>query len=388
MKILIIANGYPTPQEPQFGCFEKDQALALKQMGHEVSIMYVDGRFRWEKRKIGVNHFLKDNMNIYGVFWFPFVLLRFVNQKHKLILKQKMLIKAYQEFEKRQGRPDVIYAHYLYNITYATILKDKYNIPLIGIEHWSVINQAHLSEYISSLGKMAYPKVDKLLAVSNPLTLSIKRHFGQEAVVVNNLLGEEFLTSRIKSTADTERKISFLAMGSLIARKGFDILIEAFSKANLPKESWCLTIIGGGKDRSKLESLINDSHLENNIFLVGRKSKSEIIEYLQNTDVFVLSSRSETFSVVCIEAMSQGVPVIATACGGPEEFVTEEVGILVKPSDVDALANAMTKMYENYHLYNKKRIADYCRSKFAPEVIAKQLTSIFEEVVYSHKEYQ
>jgi hypothetical protein len=46
MKILIVANGYPNKREPQWGCFERDQALALKELGHEVSILYVDRRFR------------------------------------------------------------------------------------------------------------------------------------------------------------------------------------------------------------------------------------------------------------------------------------------------------------------------------------------------------
>lgn len=51
MHILIISHGYPTPDDPQYGCFEKDQALALSRLEHKVSIASVDGRYRQYKRK-------------------------------------------------------------------------------------------------------------------------------------------------------------------------------------------------------------------------------------------------------------------------------------------------------------------------------------------------
>ena len=108
---------------------------------------------------------------------------------------------------------------------------------------------------------------------------------------------------------------------------------------------------------------------------------NQLFDFLQNSNVFVLSSHSETFSVVCIEAMALGLPVIATACGGPEEFVTDEVGVLVKTSDVDALALAMNEMYENSHKYNRIKIADFCKSNFAPKVIAEKLIMNFDEVL-------
>ena len=64
MKIFIISNGYPTKLSPQFGCFEKDQALALKRAGHDVSILYIDGRFRFYWRKLGISHKIDNDINI------------------------------------------------------------------------------------------------------------------------------------------------------------------------------------------------------------------------------------------------------------------------------------------------------------------------------------
>jgi glycosyltransferase involved in cell wall biosynthesis len=64
----------------------------------------------------------------------------------------------------------------------------------------------------------------------------------------------------------------------------------------------------------------------------------------------------------------------------PEEFINESNGILVPANDVDALAEAMTKMHDTYDSYDRTAIAKECLCKFSPSVIAKQLTSIFEEV--------
>lgn len=96
-----------------------------------------------------------------------------------------------------------------------------------------------------------------------------------------------------------------------------------------------------------------------------------------SAQAFVLASRLETFGVVYIEAMAAGLPVIATACGGPEDFVTEQVGILVPVGNVKALTEAMEQMVMHSGSYDRAEIARYAAKKFAPATIAEQLTSIY-----------
>ena len=385
MKVLIIAHGYPTIQDPQWGCFEKDQALAFQCLGHDVSIMYIDGRFRKEKRKIGISHIKADGINIYGIFWFPFALIKKLGIKYELKLRSKMLCSLYKVMEKMEGKPDIIYSHYLYNTASAVVLKEKYNIPLIGIEHWSLLNQSTISNDVRYAGKIAYFKADKLLSVSKTLSESIDRHFGQKTIVVNNMVSNEFLIKSNLKKINNNSCFQFVAIGSLLPIKGYDILIDAFHKAELSKNKCKLIIVGGGSENIHLQNQITSLSLTDSISLVGRKNKQEIISILNESNAFVLSSHSETFSVVCIEAMALGLPIVATRCGGPEEFITEEIGLLVKSGSVDALAEAMNEMYNNYHNYDRENIRNICKCKFAPEVIAKQLSSIFEEVVNKHQ---
>lgn len=115
----------------------------------------------------------------------------------------------------------------------------------------------------------------------------------------------------------------FVAIGNLIYRKGFDVLINSFKRANLVEKGCELVIIGDGPERENLQKQTELLGVSECVRMVGRKTKEEIINYLQMGNAFVLSSRAETFGVVCIEALSQGLPTIATTCGGPEEFIDE-----------------------------------------------------------------
>lgn len=379
MRIFVIANGYPTDREPQFGCFEKDQALELTNLGHDVTLLYVDGRFRKYRRKLGITHKVENKINIYGIYWLPIVFIKIFSYKLAHRFRSFLLDLLFRHVLKRQDKPDVIYAHYCYNIANAADMSKKYGIPLVGIEHWSMINQDILPANVQYLGNLAYANADSLIAVSNALAKSISIKFGYEATVINDMVGREFISEDIAEPSN--QRFRFIAIGSLIPRKGFDKLIEAFKETGLYKKNCELVIIGSGPESDNLKMLINTNKLNNFVSLAGRRSKQEIIGYLKESNAFVLSSDIETFGVVCIEAMALGVPVIATSCGGPEEFINDGNGILVNSNDVKELADAMIRMHDHRNDFDRKSIANECKLKFAPDVIAGQLVQVFEQTI-------
>jgi glycosyltransferase involved in cell wall biosynthesis len=379
MKIVIIANGYPDKREPQWGCFERDQAVALTGQGHQVSILYVDRRFRTYWRKIGINYRREDGIDVCGVFLFPFLKLAHLNFQFHFRIVSKMLDWAFRCLVKRTGMPDVIYAHYLYNISFATHLKEKYHIPLVGIEHWSELTRNSLIPYARFHGNIAYHKADKILAVSKSLQSKIKRHFGVDSTVVYDMLGPEFVHSGTDVRVEGTKAFRFISVGSLLPIKNYDILIRAFAKTGLSNEGCTLLIVGDGTERINLENIVRELHLKKNVCLLGRKSRNDIARLLSESHVYVLPSKAETFGVACIEALSQGLPTIATKCGGPEEFIHEHNGLLIPVDDIDALSDAMIEIYNQYSKYNRTLIKNECLSRFAPDVIAKQLTGIFEK---------
>lgn len=388
MRICIIANGYPTPQEPQWGCFEKDQAMALKKQGHEVTIIYVDGTLF--KNKVGITHKIDNGISIYGISYFPFALFRLISSqifgKVKYKLRDKLisylLTVVFQYMLNKQGKPDILYAHYLYNIAYSVRLKDKFNVPLVGIEHWSEVNKSNISSSVQYLANIAYYNSDKLLSVSKSLSDSIFSKFGKKSFVINNMLGVEFLDDFVLTSNEN---FNFISVGNLKPIKGFDLLIKAFAKSQLSLKGCKLYIVGEGKQRNRLQKLIDNFKLNDTVFLTGKRSKSDIISLLKESKVFVLSSYSETFSVASIEAMAIGLPVIATKCGGPNEFITKDNGVFAEVGDVDSLSMAMLNMYNNYSKYDNKQIANNCKALYSPNKIAQQLTKIFKETIIETK---
>lgn len=384
MRICIIANGYPSDKDPQFGCFEKDQAIALQKQGHEVIILYVDGRFREHWRKLGLISIEEKGIKVFGIFLFPMSLLLRLNYKLHFKIRCRMLDWVFKHMLKYSQKPDVIYAHFLYNISYATYLKKKYSIPLVGIEHWSELNKPTLPKSISYRGKIAYDNADKIISVSESLKKQIYKHFNRDSIVVHNMVGEEFFFQQALQNKNRD-EIIFISTGSLITRKGYDVLIKALAKINNKLKKWELKIIGDGPEKENLQRMIDENELTKHIKLVGRKNKQEIISLLHNSDIFLFPSRMENFSVAVLEALSAGLPVVATICGGIKECIDKKNGILLPVEDVDGLANGILNMYINIENYSRQAISDDCKKRFAPKVIAQQLTSIFEEVVTKHQ---
>ncbi len=375
----MIARGYPSPKDPQWGCFEKDQAEALQKVGHEVVMVCMDTRFRTFWRSIGITRKRVNGVVVYNQFFIPgrFVQLFFgdaINNRWKEWQWKRVFRCAYKE----RGRPDLIYAHYMWNIKYGVQVNKQYQLPLVGVEHWSEMGKEIVQPFVVELARNTYPYVNQLVTVSDSLRNNIKKWVGNDALVVHNMIGKEFTYQ----PNNTPHPLTFVTTGSLIHRKGFDLLIEALHRVNsqLP-EGWQCNIIGGGEKKVELQQQIDQTQLQKHIHLVGQKNKQEIVQLLQQSDVFVLPSRSETFGVVYIEANACGLPIIATDCGGPKDIVTPQNGLLIPVEDMESLANAILHMATHLSNYDRQAIAADCQARFSPEVIARKLTDIFDKVL-------
>jgi glycosyltransferase involved in cell wall biosynthesis len=384
MKIFFVSRGWPSEREPQWGSFERDQALALKKLGHQVVVLSVDVRFRWFHRKYGITKEIHDTIPHYNLFagsiWGR-VLIGLSVRLH-IKIRRILFLYLFKNVVKKEGLPDLIYSHYLQNSSMALIAKQKYGLPIVGMEHWSELGYEIISNKVKYWAQNTYKDLDLLLTVSTALRINIEKNFSVNSIIVNNMVGHEF------SYVPTERKgktVRYVTTGNLLPVKGFDNLIMAFGKLNLPSDSWTLNIIGGGKERDNLQKLIDSVGLSNNIHLLGRKSREGVIEMLHDSDVYIMSSRSETFGVAAIEALACGLPVIATDCGGARDFVTKENGKICAVDDIYKLSDAILYMYKYTGNYDRAQIAADCQKRFSSEAIGKQLESIFEEVIRKRK---
>ncbi|MBW4512726.1 MAG: glycosyltransferase family 4 protein [Scytonematopsis contorta HA4267-MV1] len=141
---------------------------------------------------------------------------------------------------------------------------------------------------------------------------------------------------------------NLLFVGRLVAAKGLLILLESLVILKRLHPDISLTVVGNGSEREHLEQMTYSLGLCESVNYVGYKSQSEVREYLQQTDVFVMSSFAEGIPVVLMEAMASGVPVVATQIAGISELVEDSVnGYLVPPGNSLELAESIKKLLNN-----------------------------------------
>ena len=144
-----------------------------------------------------------------------------------------------------------------------------------------------------------------------------------------------------------------LGVGRLEPQKGFDLLVRAFAHAIRQHDGWELVIVGEGSQRPALAALAAAYGVADRVHIPGRQL--DIWRAYAAADIFVLPSRFEGFPNVLLEAMAAGLPSVAADCPtGPREIIrNEREGLLVPTEDVDAFAEALSRLMGNAALRDR-----------------------------------
>jgi colanic acid/amylovoran biosynthesis glycosyltransferase len=163
-----------------------------------------------------------------------------------------------------------------------------------------------------------------------------------------------------------ERISRIFCAARLSPEKGLEFLIHALRLLKNQGHGLQLRLAGDGPKRDELARLTNELELSDRVHFLGFLDEDEIIHELQDCDLFVLPSFVEGLPVSVMEAMAMGVPVIATNIAGTSELVEDgRTGLLVRPSDSQALADAIVKMINDYGF--RLRAAELGRKKVVDE---------------------
>lgn len=371
MRVLIIARGYPTDDYPLNGVFEYDQGKALVKQGHEVIYGAIDLRSLRRKRRFGKHTFERDGLLIESI---NLPLGRIPNY---LLDKARMLAvkKIHRLAEEKYGEIDVVHSHFIW-FNHATVqaLKNK-KACHIATEHYSEMNNETLTPYYYNLGAATYQSADQLIAVSRYLAGNLNKHFGRESLVVPNIVDTScFISLDAKKEKGCFR---FVTVGRLEKLKHTDKLIESFAAYFGEDENTELVIIGDGSQKEALTELIKQKNLDKRVLIPGQKTRGEINEIFGESDAFVSASPLESFGLAYLEALASGLPVICPSKGGPEDFVHGENGLRPKSNDPESLGKAMVLMKNNIKKYNRRKISEEMKTRYAPETIAKTLENIY-----------
>lgn len=165
-----------------------------------------------------------------------------------------------------------------------------------------------------------------------------------EVIVIPNIIKEN-KSGKISNLNNRQ----IISVGRLEDVKDFYTLILVFSVIVKKYPNYVLKIIGEGSMRERLEEQIKKCNLQKNVILTGRRTENEINNELIKSDVFVLTSKSESFSLVLCEAMNFGVPCIAFDVDvGPREIIQDgKNGFLIENRNVDLMIKKLDEILEN-----------------------------------------
>lgn len=172
-----------------------------------------------------------------------------------------------------------------------------------------------------------------------------------------------------------------LALGRVVRKKGFDLLLEAFARVAPNHPDVGLVIAGDGPELASLRAMAADLGLTDRVGLPGRVGRGGVAAMMRRAEVFVMPSRVEPFGIVALEAWRAGVPVVVTSRGGAAEFVEHGItGLVADPLDVSVLSLAVESLLESSTL--RRRLADAARASvrnFGWDRITKEYEEVYRE---------
>jgi len=373
MFIIEVSYGYPSKKYPIEGIFEFDQAKALAKAGHKIVLAVLDVRSIRRWRKWGIHRLEKDGITIYH-FSFP------VGPAEDLCsaVRKFGFSLLFKKIVEDHGVPDLVHAHFGDIAGCVSDTCTERTVPYVVTEHASSVNVDVLAEKRKTALVRTYSKAAQVIAVSSRLVERIKQHTGTDAVVVPNIV--DLSVFRQKKAALSGCAPKYISAGRIDNNKGHDVLIHAFSRVLHTYPDAALQIMGDGPELANLKALVKNLGIEGKVNFYGAYRREDFAHELAKSDIFALASRGETFGVVYVEALACGVPVIATRCGGPEDFVDDSNGLLIPVDDIDALCDAMLTMAGNIQRYDSAEISEKVHQSFSSETIARKLTSVFESI--------
>jgi len=400
MNIFYIPSWYPNPNDPIYGIFIKEEieliakhnpglnlAVSTWGQGDEDFLLWTGKPFSSLKkviRRLSANkteafqnsdfHSL-SNIKFYHnpTFTWTRKIMK-GNRKGIIQANRKNLAQAIQEL----GHIHLIHVYASYpGAIIADQLSKETGIPYIITSHMSPFP---FDEFLDSSGKivdwLAEPiqNASAIIATSQSAKLDIEKYGFEVSSVIPIARDLDLFT--IDTSIPTSENFTFLAVGRLVPQKGFDLLIKAFSKLD---GNYRLRIVGEGEDRPMLEKMIKEMGLEETVTLTGALDRNSVIKEMKSCDVFVLSSRHETFGNVVVEAAACGKPVIATKCGGPEDIIGDDIGILIENESVGALIEALSGGRELRGKLKDSKIRKSIVNRFFPGQVTREIINVYEK---------
>ena len=372
MNIMFLTHSYPDSRYKWRGVFIQEQVKALS-IKHDIVVVYF---------KVDYSHFSpfsdysflkkqEGRVTEYEVT---------INKSFPVINQLKYLSNTYRFIKEvilDKYKIDIIHSQLSYPAGFlGSLIQKRKKIPNILTEH-SWIRTYFRSWIHKRCVLFALKNSSRIISVSKALKDDISSVSNCNISVIPNVIDvDKFSASKVNRSKTLN--IGILGgMGNY--RKGLDILLTAVSLLN--STDLIVHIGGDGILLDKFRKMSEELGIAEKCKFYGEIAPEDIISFYSGLDIFVLASRDETFGVVVVEAMSCGLPVIATKCGGPEEIITENTGLLVEKENPEELAKAIIYMSAKLGSYDSDLIRSFAQEKYGQRSFVESITRLYEDVL-------
>ncbi len=213
---------------------------------------------------------------------------------------------------------------------------------------WEHNHHNNNKKYINALVKSC-KNVDSLVLVSSELAGFYKNYLGNKVCYIPNCL------DKIPNKLSKLDSKNIVAVGRLSREKGFDALLKLFKKVSAKHPSWKLNIVGDGMEKNNLLDLAKELKLGDKVIFHGYQNKDYINNLFLESSIYVMTSKTESFGLVLIEAMSYGIPCLSyTSAQGANEIIDDnENGYLIKDRNEEEMISKIELLIEDEKLRNK-----------------------------------
>ena len=280
------------------------------------------------------------------------------------------------------GKPNLCHVHVLSRPGIIALGLHSFNaIPYLITEHWSGYFEADGSYrgwLKKSITQLIVKRAKGVTTVSVALQKAMEKHgLTNSYTKISNCVE----TNLALNQADRNPNLCVM-IGNLEDReKNVSGVIRAIDalKNRLPHLQ--LQLIGAGVDEVALKKLVAELGLNERVFFKGLLPHNQVMEALSSASFLIVNSHFETFSVVAAEALACGTPVLATKCGGIEEFILPEFGQLIPLNDYHALIDGIQYMQAHSKDYNKQSMRDFAQKQFSSTKIAQQFIELYKPLI-------
>lgn len=354
MNVLTIARQFPNDQQPNYGVFVENRIARLAKSGKlsfrvlaPVAWIPFGARLRGRLARFSkipqqatrpayiVDHPRYCVIPKLGFPLAPFLLYLGLTRHIRQLVKQGYTF-------------DLIDAHFFFPDGVAAVLIGRrFAKPVVVTARGSDLNHQAELPLIGTMIRWAIRNANWIIAVSNALkqrAVALGARAERVTVLPNGVDFDHFRPlAREPLRAELGlRGMTLLSVGYLFENKGHHLVIEAMR--SLPAAE--LLVVGEGRDRQKLQNLIEHWGLQERVRLVGSIPHRELPRFYNAADALVLASSREGSPNVVLEAMACGTPVIATAVGGIPGFITSSAcGVLMEERSAAAIVTAVERLF-------------------------------------------